>query len=242
MAERSGLGLTLAFILLRVLSPAENSLHLAGNELPSLSTVPWVCQPGAPAAHHGPCHHPQEHSGTGTPSFPTSPPCSLGWTTENLYIGLWLGWRGQWHDRWTGVHFRLRLVAAGAGEDSVHVPSPSPKPSPLSIPSPSTAAPQHPSILPQGRLVCPPAWVVQGGQGPARTGRPEKDPAEPQPHAFAIRSPPCTPSWPRPSPRLTDARVRHMPGLAGAFFRTFPAPPRHAHKSFIIGLCCEGNG
>lgn len=127
-AERSGLGWSLAFILLRVLSPAGNSLHLTGNELLGLFGVCWVCWPGIPAARHHPCHHPWEHSGTGTPSFPTSPPCSLGRTRENLHIGLWLGWsppgwRGQWHDSCTGAHLGLRLVAARAGEGSVCVPS-----------------------------------------------------------------------------------------------------------------------
>lgn len=37
MLERSGLGWSLAFILLRDLSPAGNSLHLTGNELLGLS-------------------------------------------------------------------------------------------------------------------------------------------------------------------------------------------------------------
>lgn len=57
MAERSGLGWSLAFILLRVLSPAGNSLHLTGNKLPGLSTTSWVCQLGTPADHHGPFRH-----------------------------------------------------------------------------------------------------------------------------------------------------------------------------------------
>lgn len=51
-AERSGLGWSLPFILLRALSPAGNSLHLAGNELPVLSAVPWACRRGTPTAWH----------------------------------------------------------------------------------------------------------------------------------------------------------------------------------------------
>lgn len=166
-AERSGLGWSLAFLPLRVLSPAGNSLHLAGNELPGLSAVPWVCQLGTPAARHRPCHHPQEHAGTGTPSFPTSPPCSLGWTRENLHTGLWLGWsppawRGQWRDSWIGAHLGLRLVVAGAGEGSVCVPPPLLKPSLLSILSPSTAAPIHPC---PGMACSPSCMDSTGGSG-----------------------------------------------------------------------------
>lgn len=191
-AERSGLGWSLAFILLRALSPAGNSLHLAGNELPVLSAVPWACRRGTPSAWHR------------DPIFCCLP--SQAWTREihtechkvpagTEGMGCWCPHHPAWNSR--------AITAPG-------------------IPNPRTAA-----SLPVGSLFS----ILLGGK------RPPPGPGVPSPPPLLAH--PCPA---RSFSHLTDTRVRHMPELAGAFFHTFPAPPRHAHKSFIVALCCEGNG